>query len=205
MMASPAQDDFSTCKREPVYIWSGADETQKKVRHASESARLLNMMAGVAVTALPVLVSQADWATTVADYSVLGRGMPPPSFAVLSPSTSLPAPLPFVEAHFEMLSYKNLENGWDDISSAGISSTAVYVALEFLALLPSDLTPPEASASGDGTVDWYWRKGRHAATVTFYPSGRIAYFSMTDAGRVKASFKFSGSIPVELIESLRQL
>jgi len=204
MTASPAIDDFSTYKRVPVDLWSGADETEEE-RPASETARLLNMLAGLAVTTLPVLAPQASWATTVADYSVLGRGMSVPSLAASSPTAALPAPLSFVEAHYEMLSYRDLEDGWDDISSAGISSNAVDVALEFLALLPSDLTPPEASASGDGTVDWYWRNGRYAATVTFYPSGRVAYFAMTDTGRVKDSFKFSGSIPGELVESLRRL
>lgn len=205
MTASQAIDDFSTYKRRPVDVWAGADETQEDERHASEAARLMNMLAGIAVTTLPVLAPQASWAATLANYSVLGRGMLVPSFAAMSPTGSLPAPLAFLEAHYEMLAYRDLEDGWDDISSVGISRDAADLALEFLALLPADLPPPEASASGDGTVDWYWRNGRHAATVTFYPNGRVAYFSMTDSGRVKDAFKFSGSIPSELVESLRQL
>lgn len=115
------------------------------------------------------------------------------------------APLPFVDAHYEMLSYKGLEDGWDDISSKGISAEAVDAALAFLALLPSDISPPDTSASGDGTVDWFWRNDGHSAIVTFYPSGLVAYFAKTDAGRAKGRFKFSGSVPGELVESLRQL
>jgi hypothetical protein len=205
MITSPAIDDFSTYKRRPCDVWAGADETQKVERHASEAARLMNVLAGLAVTTLPVFAPHAGWAATFADYSVLGRGMLAPNFSALSPNAALPAPLPFIEAHYERLAYRDLEDGWDDISSVGVSRSAADLALKFLALLPSDLKSPEASASGDGTVDWYWRNGRHAATVTFYPNGRVAYFSMTDAGRVKDSFTFSGSIPDELVESLRQL
>lgn len=205
MTASPAVVDFSTYRRRPVDVWSGADETKKAERHESEKARLLNMMAGLAVTTLPVIMPHAGWATTIADYSVLGRGLAHLNFAASSPTAALPAPLAFLEAHHEMSSYRALEDGWDDISSEGICSDAVDVALAFLALLPHDVSAPEASASGDGTVDWYWRNGRCAATVTFYASGRVAYFAMTDTGSVKDSFKFSGSIPGELVESLRQL
>lgn len=205
MTASLALDDFSTYKRRPVDAWAGADETQELDRHKSELARFMNVFAGFAITTLPALAHQSGWVETLADYSVLGRGMLHSSLSVSSPTAALPAPLPFLEAHYEMLAYRDLEDGWDDISSVGVSRNAADLALEFLALLPSDLNPPEASASGDGTVDWFWRNGRYAATVTFYPNGRVAYFSMTGAGRTKDSFKFNGSIPSELVESLRQL
>ena len=95
------------------------------------------------------------------------------------------------------------EDGWDDILNTEIST--VDMSLKILALLPSDLASPEMSASEDGTIDWYWRNDRHATTVTVCPNGLIAYFSMTDAGYVKNSFKFGDSIPAELIESLQQI
>jgi len=205
LTSSPAIVDFSTYRRRPVDVWSGADETQTVERQEGERARLMNIIAGLAVTTLPALVPHAGWATTIADYSVLGRGAVHLNYAASAPTAALPAPLPFMDSHYEMLSYKALEDGWDDVSSKSISAEAVDAALAFLALLPSDVSAPEASASGDGTVDWYWRNGRCAATVTFYPDGRVAYFAMTDAGRVKDSFKFSGSVPGELVESLRQL
>ena len=94
------------------------------------------------------------------------------------------------------------EDGWDNILNTEIST--VDMSLKILELLPSDLASPEMSASEDGTIDWYWRNDHHAAIITIYPSGLIAYFSMTDAGQVKNSFKFGDSIPAELIESLRQ-
>ena len=190
--------DFSAYKRPPFRTRFGVDETYDRKFDECELADVLG-------NTLPLLESWAELATTdTVDYSVLGGDKPHPNFATQLPIASPNAPLPFVDAHDEMLSNKDLEDGWDDISSTRISSSAVDVALKLLALLPYDLTPPAASASGDGTVDWYWRNGRHAATVTFYPSGRVAYFSMTDVGIVKDSFKFSGSIPAELVESLQQ-
>ena len=95
------------------------------------------------------------------------------------------------------------EDGWDNISNTEIST--VDMSLKILELLPSDSASPEMSASEDGTINWYWRNDRHAATVTVYPNGLIAYFSMTDAGHVENSFKFGDSIPAELIESLQQI
>lgn len=205
MTTSIAAVDFSTYKRRAVDVWSGADETKKVEREESEVARLMNLMAGLVVTTLPALIPQAGWSTTNADYSILGRGDAHLNYAASVPASVLTAPLPFLESHYEMLSYKALEDGWDGSSSRGIYADAVDAALAFLSLLPPDVSAPEASASGDGTVDWYWRNGRYAATVTFYPGRRVAYFAMTDAGHVKDSFKFNGSVPGELLESLRQL
>jgi hypothetical protein len=205
LTASQATVDFSTYRRYPAEPWSGADETKKIGRSEGEKARLMNMLAGLAVTTLPVLLPNVASATAIAGYSILGRSIAPLNYAALTPAAAFPAPLPFLDSHFEMLSYKGLKDGWDDVLSERISAESVDIALAFLAVLPPDVPVPEASASSDGTVDWYWRNGRYAATVTFYPDGRVAYFAMTDAGRVKDSFKFNGSVPDELVESLRQL
>ena len=109
------------------------------------------------------------------------------------------------ECYREMLSYKELEDGWDDISSQAIPAEVIDTALAFFRCLPSEILEPEASASGDGTVDWYWRNGAYTALVTFYPDSRVAYSAMTGSGSDKGRFKFSGSIPDGLIESLKQL
>ena len=110
------------------------------------------------------------------------------------------------EGYREMLSYKELEDGWDDMSSQAISAEVIDTALAFFRCLPSEILEPEASASGDGTVDWYWRSGgSYTALVTFYPDSLVAYSAMTGSGSDKGRFKFSGSIPDGLIESLKQL
>ena len=157
MTASPTMIDFSTYGRRQVDIWSGEDETKKVERQESERALPMNMMTGLDVTALPARASQASWAITIADYSILDRTIDHPSYATSGPTIVPPVPLPLKDSHYEMLCYKSLEDGWDDVSSKGISADAVDVALAFLRLLPSDVSAPEASASGDGTVDWYWR------------------------------------------------
>jgi hypothetical protein len=114
-------------------------------------------------------------------------------------------PEAFAEPYREMLSFKTFNDGWDGEGSKQIANDSVNSALAFLALLPSDVAPPEASAANDGTVDWYWRKGNRAATVTFYADRKAAYFALTDAGSVKDAFRLVDKIPAPLIESLRQL
>lgn len=114
-------------------------------------------------------------------------------------------PQTFVEPYREMLAFKSFKDGWDGEGSKEIANDSVDAALAFLALLPSDVPSPEASAASDGTVDWYWRKGGKAATVTFYNDRKAAYFALTDVGSVKDAFKLADKIPAPLIESLRQL
>ena len=114
-------------------------------------------------------------------------------------------PQVFAEPYRDMLSLKMFKDGWDGEGSKRIANDSVNTALAFLALLPSDVAPPEASAASDGTVDWYWRKGSKAATVTFYSDRKAAYFALTDAGSVKDAFRLVDKIPAPLIESLRQL
>ena len=114
-------------------------------------------------------------------------------------------PQAFAEPYRDMLSLKSFKDGWDGEGSKKVANDSVNAALAFLALLPPDVSPPEASAASDGTVDWYWRKGSMAATVTFYKDRRTAYFALTDAGSVKDAFRLIDKIPAPLIESLRQL
>ena len=114
-------------------------------------------------------------------------------------------PAKFADAYREMNAFKALLDGWDGQGSKAILGDSVDDALSFLAMLPSDLPPPEASAASDGTVDWYWRNGPKAATVTFYKDRRAAYFALTSAGSVKDAFQLADKIPAPLIKSLRQL
>jgi hypothetical protein len=114
-------------------------------------------------------------------------------------------PQEFAEPYREMLAFKSFKEGWDGAESMEVANESVNAVLAFLALLPSDMPSPEASAASDGTVDWYWRKGSRAATVTFYKNRKAAYFSITDDGSVKGAFDLVDKIPGELVESLRQL
>ena len=109
------------------------------------------------------------------------------------------------EAWREMLSYKGLEDGWDGVESKGISDQTVSNALEFFALLPSDVREPEASPSSDGTVDWYWRSGEFGAIVTFFNTGKLVYFAKTEEGEIKGSKIFDNFIPEKLVKYLQKL
>ena len=109
------------------------------------------------------------------------------------------------KAWHEMLSYKGLGDGWDGVESKGISDQTVSIALKFFALLPPDVREPEASASSDGTVDWYWRSGGFGAIVTFFDTGKLVYFAKTDEGEIKGSMIFDNFIPEELVKYLQKL
>ena len=204
MNAVPASADFSTYR--PVFGDGGsvARSTKLTVPPTPDRAMSHFVVQGMAVAAMPALDSE-DRSTSVPNYSVHAAQRIDGTLAASAPQFAMPPPLVFATAYLEMLSFKSLEDGWDFVGSKRVSEAAVDNALEFLAILPSTIMPPEASASGDGTVDWYWSSGPSAATVTFFASGRVAYFSMTDAGSVKDTFEFRGTIPGELTESLHQL
>jgi len=114
-------------------------------------------------------------------------------------------PIAFADPYREMLSFKKLVDGWDGVGSERLFDRSVNSALAFLAMLPDDVPAPEASASGDGTVDWFWRNGQHAATVTFHKNGRVAYFVLSGEGSEKDAFELTNEIPSKLVESLRWL
>ncbi len=114
-------------------------------------------------------------------------------------------PIAFADAYREMLSFKKLADGWDGVGSERLFDRSVNTALAFLALLPPDVSAPEASASGDGTVDWFWRNGQYAATITFHKNGRVAYFVLSSEGPEKDAFELTDSVPAKLVESLRRL
>jgi hypothetical protein len=119
--------------------------------------------------------------------------------------TSKVIPIAFADPYREMLSFKKLVDGWDGFGSERLFESSVNAALAFLEMLPQDVPAPVASASGDGTVDWFWRNGQHAATVTFHKNGKVAYFVLSGEGPEKDSFVLTNAIPPKLVESLRRL
>jgi len=187
-----AGEDLSSDRHGRAGVWANYDIWSTIEEELEESRVKLETypFSGTNIVTAAVNESRPE---TVADYSVGNR------YLFVAPD-----PRPFWNAHYEMDSYRNLEDGWDGVGSLRISPKAIDVALEFLDLLPREVLSPEASASGDGTVDWYWRSDGGAATVTFYEDGLTAYFVMGDGTSVKGSFKFTGSIPDELIKGLRE-
>ncbi len=200
----PAEVDFSSVQ--PIAIFEGSSAQQS---NSIECTDLDQEKPIVSLTRIPIAempIDQGrDWSNSDANHSVRGEYPINPNYTANCPRFPRQVPFGFVAPYSEMESFRILENGWDYLGSEGISDTAIDNALEFLVKLPSAIMPPEASASGGGTVDWYWTIGQSAATLTFFASGRVAYFAMTDAGSTKGTFEFRGTIPSELFECLRQL
>lgn len=114
-------------------------------------------------------------------------------------------PVEFADAYREMFSFKTLKDGWDGIGSESVNNASVDAALAFLNLLPTNAPAPEASASADGTVDWYWRSGDHSGIVTFHKNGKVAYFVRSGGKVAKDTFELSSVIPADLITGLQHL
>lgn len=182
---------------------------------------LVSLVALASAAPSPTTMAAAGLSIFVAVGSSATRGNSPPekvlekrqaketvkNEATFSFIQAHPKELPqaFREPYREMLALKLLKDGWDGEGSMRLANDSVNAALAFLALLPPDVPPPEASGASDGTVDWYWRNGSKAATVTFYKDRKAAYFALTETGGVKDAFKLIDKIPAPLIESLRQL
>ena len=208
MTASPAMVGPSTYSQRLCDDSMIVCDMRKVESQEGKRTRLTRMVACpmlVATTLSSLGEPHAGHATAITDYSIVRYDNVDPNHAGDMPTSALHASPLFQDSYNEMESYKALKDGWDGVSSESISTEVVDVALEFLKLLPPDVSPPEASASGDGTVDWYWRNDRFAATVTFHQNAKITYFAMTDAKPVKGTFEFDGTVPGDLIESLRRL
>lgn len=111
----------------------------------------------------------------------------------------------FADAYREMFSFKALKDGWDGIGSESVNNASVDAALAFLNLLPTNAPAPDASASADGTVDWYWRSGDHSGIVTFHKNGKVAYFVRSGGKVAKDTFELSNAIPADLIAGLQRI
>lgn len=110
-----------------------------------------------------------------------------------------------ISAKAEMHSYEALTDGWDGQGSIAPDPSSIDTALEFIDALPFDIFPPEAGATPDGDVEWYWKTKNGVATVSI--SGRkISYYVRTRSGHVQGTQALVGqSVPHKLLSSLRLL
>jgi hypothetical protein len=80
---------------------------------------------------------------------------------------------------------------------------AIEVASQFLKALPQVTKAPEAVASADGTVGWFWNTRGVYIDVTFFPDGHFAYYGEAKGGArvAKATLKrFNAAIPQDLLD-----
>ncbi|MEE9925823.1 MAG: hypothetical protein PBV01_21045 [Brucella anthropi] len=149
---------------------------------------------GIAITSF-----HPETVRAVADKSVLAA-----IFGL--PRMETPLPIQFVEAWREMESYKELSDGWDGPNSIKPTIQRIQSAQKFLGLLPPDIRTPEAMASADGTVGWFWRNKNIHAAVEFVAQYKYSYFARTsDKTKVaRGKLTFDGvSVPSDLLDIIR--
>lgn len=112
----------------------------------------------------------------------------------------------FEEAWNEMQEYQSLDDGWDGPESLAPSRSAIAASLSLLKRLPIDVLPPEATASADGAVGWFWKNENIYVSIEFLSSNQYAYFARTADKQKVAKGKVSlevTSIPSTLMEIIR--
>lgn len=110
----------------------------------------------------------------------------------------------FLDAYEEMQEFRRLADGWDGFGSITPSGNVIDAAIDFLRSLPPNAPPPEASASADGTVDWFWRSANGMVTVNFSRERRIAYYGKVNGQVAQYAQTFDGSsIPDDLLSVIK--
>ena len=101
----------------------------------------------------------------------------------------------------EMAGYGDLKAGWDGIGSVPPSQEAIEDALRFLAALPINAVPPEATVSADGAVGWFWDTPSAMINVQFPGTGYFVYYADGNGKVAKASRATDPDrIPADLLE-----
>lgn len=112
----------------------------------------------------------------------------------------------YLSALEEMESYRQLQDGWDGLDSVSPKDDVIDDAATFLENLPSGLMPPDATASADGLVGWFWRTPQFYASLTFLGEHRYAYFARSKVSGQSAKgigYADRNSIPNDLLQLLQ--
>lgn len=122
-----------------------------------------------------------------------------------SDQVSLALPTAFQDAVSEMDSYRYLAEGWDGVGSVAAESSLVDAAISFIRAFPLDMAAPEASASADGSVSWFWNTDAVYATISFTRPGRFAFYATEKATGRKArgTGVLDNSVPQEFIDLIK--
>lgn len=179
-----------------LYVWESV--TNPKTQSALAPARF-NLGYVGAISALIALTNPANAATTRIEQPHLIES------SALRVHKSHVLPTQFLEAQNEMASFGSLPPGWDGPGSVTPVRTAIGDALAFLRLLPASAPSPEATASADGSVGWYWRTPKAAISITFRSASKMAYYGEHrdfDAARGVVDFD-RHSIPGDLFDVIR--
>jgi|GEM_PF-4616157 len=124
-------------------------------------------------------------------------------FAPVIVRSALPAS--FEEAIKDMKSFDLLQDGWDGVGSVKPNRSFIDAATAFVEALPLTAPAPEATASSDGAVGWFWDTDDVYATASFSTDGKYAYFARNRADGRKVggiSEAYLREIPQEFLEML---
>lgn len=169
--------DTSSAKQHPFLVTDFHATTAEQARfhlplYMGAKPGTVGALRGFTVAAL-VLAGATPWLSPTSDAptaSVLSGDFAPPLITVEMPTR-------YLNAAREMKSYSALEARWDGPGSERPAEETIESALLFLANLPDGLRSPDATASADGTVGWFWKTSDLFASVTFLREGRFSYYA----------------------------
>lgn len=118
-------------------------------------------------------------------------------------STSGSLPMHLAHAVDELRSYRSLTNGWDGEGSIRPDPALIDAAERFILSLPSEVVPPEPTASADGTVGLSWDDTAGYVSVVFF--GRDFLHYNGNRNGITGSDKYplrSDAIPIEFLQMI---
>lgn len=90
----------------------------------------------------------------------------------------------FIDDKF--LKYSSLKKGWSGESNSAPPSklTLQYARLLIDIILNKSISKPIVSLSSDGSIDLYWKRGKHITLLdlSVYNDGTYSYYAKTNAG-----------------------
>lgn len=125
------------------------------------------------------------------------------------PNFQLKEPSRLDRLEAELLSYRDLKEGWDGYSGVPASTQAVDDAVAFLKQRPADISLPYPQLGSDGEVGLYWQTGEVFADVGFRGDGEYSVYA-SYTGEPATEFAAdhvrldTGAWPLELIRILEK-
>jgi hypothetical protein len=98
-----------------------------------------------------------------------------------------------------LLSYLDVEEGWDGYRGKIPNRQAVLDAIEFLRLLPDGMPQSEPMLASDGEVGLFWNIDGYYIDIGFYGDGKLSFhFELPDGKEFGASYEGVAVLPEEL-------
>lgn len=101
----------------------------------------------------------------------------------------------------EIISYRELRDGWEGDDSVAPARQAINEALAFIDLIPIGSAVPEPMVAADGEVGFYWNTGGAYIDVSFRGTGQLSYYAKAGAFVAKDRLSTAGlkALPKDLL------